>query len=423
MNIAAIASSHLRLKQKVYPCEIAARLPQESFSKTRKNLGKIAIYLDYLQGYGADKTLLKIANGLANRGLDIDFVLARKPNLDHLSIHPNIQVFELASGRFNPLKNVLGLTEYLCKHKPNLLFSSIHFNNVVAAFALKLANVKTQFIARQANTLEFQFKGYSFGLGRVLHPLTQLAYQRANLIISPSKGMISDLTGFMKVDEHKIEQIYNPTVTPDIFESAREKTGCDWLDRKTAPVIVAAGRLKPQKDFPTLLRAFAKLKQQVSNAKLVILGEGPQRQELENLAISLGIGDDVRLVGFQANPYAFLAKADVFALSSYYEGLPNILIEALALGKKIVATNCSSGPAEILRYGEYGRLVPVGSAIQLAEALEVALTEPFSPFGETTPAQNFDRERQVEKYIHVFLSLLEKAEVSSVENREPVTVR
>ena len=88
MNIAAIASSHLRLKQKVYPCEITARLPQESSSKTRKNLGKIAIYLDYLQGYGADKTLLKIANGLATRGLDIDFVLARKPNLSHLSIHP-----------------------------------------------------------------------------------------------------------------------------------------------------------------------------------------------------------------------------------------------------------------------------------------------------------------------------------------------
>lgn len=423
MNLATIASSHLRLKQKVHPCEISARLPHKSSSKTRNNLGKIAIYLDYLQGYGADKTLLKIANGLANRGLEIDFVLARKPNLSHLSIHPNIQVFELASGRFNPLKNVLGLTEYLCKHQPNLLFSSIHFNNVVAALALKLANVKTQFIARQANTLELQFKGYSFGLGRILYPLTRLAYQRANLIISPSKGMISDLTGFMKVDEHKIEQIYNPTVTPDIFERAREKTGCDWLDRKTAPVIVAAGRLKPQKDFPTLLNAFAKLKQQVSNAKLVILGEGPQRQELENLAISLGIGEDVRLVGFQANPYAFLAKADVFALSSYYEGLPNILIEALALGKKIVATNCSSGPAEILRYGEYGRLVPVGSSIQLAEALEVTLTEPFSPFGETTPAQNFDRERQVEKYIHVFLSLLEKAEVSSVENREPVTVR
>lgn len=369
-----------------------------------KSLNKVAIYVDSLQGYGADKILLKIANGLSDKGILVDLVVSKKLNQTGLKIHPLVNQISFDSSRFNPLKNVFCLANYLKAEKPDILFSSIHFNNIVAACALILSGVKSKLITRQANTLQHQLKGYPFAIGALMYPLIRLAYSKSHLVIGPSKGMLSDLKGFMKVADRKIATIYNPTVTSDIFEKAQQPTHHPWFDRKTAPIILGAGRLKPQKDFVTLIHAFAEVKKTLKDAKLVILGEGPQRQKLEKLATELGVKEDVDLVGFTENPYAFIAMADVFALSSTYEGLPNILIEALALGKKIVATNCHNGPAEILKYGQYGRLVPVGSPEPMAEALVAALEEPYASLREPQSIEDFQQASQVEKYITTFLA-------------------
>jgi glycosyltransferase involved in cell wall biosynthesis len=371
---------------------------------------KVAIYLDALQGYGADRVLVKIANGLANRGIQVDFVLSKQINKANQGIHPAIQIFGLGSSRANVVKNVFGLTRYLRIHKPDVLFSSIHFNNVTAATALVLSGVKSKLVVRQANTLRYQLKSYPFPTGWALGFCTRLAYRKADLIVSQSKGMSRDITSFMKADPKKVQLIYNPTVTPDIFEQAQQPTDHAWFDQGVAPVILAGGRLKPQKDFTTLIQAFAKVKQQILDARLVILGEGPQRQELEDLVVQLGVTDSVDLAGFQKNPYAFIAMTNVFVLSSQYEGLPNILIEALALGKKIVSTDCQSGPAEILKYGKYGRLVPTGDPDQLADAILDALEEPIACSRKPQATEDFNQDSQVEKYIEVFSHLLEQKE-------------
>lgn len=375
-------------------------------SRTLTAASKVAIYLDSLQGYGADRTLIKITNSLANRGIAVDLILAKQAKQAPQQIHPAIRMVNLGSSRGNVIKNVFGLTRYLIANQPDVLFSSIHFNNVTAtaslALAQSIANVRSKLIVRQANTLRHQLKSYPFPIGSALGFCTRLAYKKADVIISQSKGMTNDLTNFMNADPQKVRLIYNPTVTPDIFELAQQPTGHPWFDHRTAPIVLAAGRLKAQKDFTSLIRAFAQVKRQIPDARLVLLGEGPQRKLLEDLAAELGIANSIALPGFQKNPYAFISMADVFVLSSQYEGLPNILIEALALGKRIVATDCESGPAEILQHGKYGMLVPVGDFTQMADAIVQSLQEPFACLNQPQAIADFQQDTQVEKYVDVF---------------------
>jgi glycosyltransferase involved in cell wall biosynthesis len=159
-----------------------------------------------------------------------------------------------------------------------------------------------------------------------------------------------------------------------MLTKAREPVEHPWLGGGV-PLVLAVGRLHPQKDFPTLLRAF-RIVRDARPARLVILGEGGERPTLEAEVARLNLGDDVALPGFVANPWAWLAKADLFALSSVWEGLPTVVIESLAVGTPVVATDCPHGPLEILDGGRFGKLVPVGDAAALGGAILAALAEP-----------------------------------------------
>jgi len=176
-----------------------------------------------------------------------------------------------------------------------------------------------------------------------------------------------------------------------------------WLvGDKAVPVILGIGRLEAQKDFATLLRAFAQVRSR-QDCRLIILGEGSLRYELEALARKLGVAEHVDLPGFVNNPYAYLVRASVFVLSSTHEGMPNALIEALALGVPVVATNCRSGPAEILEGGRWGRLTPVGDASAMAQAIQEALAQPCSITDEIIESvrERFDLDKIVDRYLEV----------------------
>ena len=360
--------------------------------------GKISIYIDCLQGYGADKVLVKLANGLVNQGISVDLIVAKKIVNPNLKIDNSVNVIQLNSSRFNPVKNVVCLLKYIIKSKPECLLSSIHFNNVVLASASFLSNSQAKLILRQANVLEEQFKGYPSLVSFVLYHLLKLAYKKADLLIAPSQAVAFDMKKYLGAKKNKIKVIYNPTVTLDIFEKAKIEPNHHWFG-KNHQIILAVGRLKPQKDFATLLKAFAKVKQNLDSAKLIILGEGFLRQELENLAIQLKIDKDVDLAGFKKNPYPFIANADLFVSSSIYEGLPNVLIEAFALNQKIIATNSNGGSAEILQNGLYGELVPVGNPDLMAEAIERNLTGASRILKEPRPRHIFNQTSQVNEYI------------------------
>lgn len=359
---------------------------------------KVLIYLDCLQGYGADKVLIKLANGLADKGIRVSLITAKKEKTLNLKIRNSININHLNSSRFNPIKNIVRLKHYINRYDPDIVLSSIHFNNLVASYALALAGKKSKLILRQANVLKEQFKDYPLLVSLPLYHLLKLAYKNADLLIAPSQAVTFDMQKYLGVESKKIQRIYNPTVTSDIFEKATKNPNHEWFQKKY-PIILSVGRLKPQKDFKTLLKAFAKVKPKFKQVKLVILGEGPQRKKLESLAIKLKIEKDVDLVGYEKNPYPFISKADLFVSSSRYEGLPNVLIEALALDQKIVATDCIGGSAEILRYGLYGELVPINNENLMAKAIERALKNESLVLKKAKSKDRFNHTEQINKYI------------------------
>jgi glycosyltransferase involved in cell wall biosynthesis len=228
----------------------------------------------------------------------------------------------------------------------------------------------------------------------------RLLLPQAETIGAVSEGVARDLASTLGLPRSRVTVLYNPVVRDGLAARAAEATGHPWLDRKEVPVVLGAGSLIERKDFPTLVHAFARLARS-RPARLIVLGEGPERPRLERLVGELGLVDLVALPGFVANPLAYMAKADVLALSSRVEGMPTVIIEALACGTPIVATDCPHGPAELLGEGVYGRLVTVGNAEALAEALAATLSEPRDPERQRRRAAEFAVDRAVERYVQL----------------------
>ena len=214
-----------------------------------------------------------------------------------------------------------------------------------------------------------------------------------------------------------ITTVYNPFDLQRITALAAEPAPHPWL-AEDAPVVLGAGRLHPQKDFATLLRAFARVRARTA-ARLVILGEGEERAALETLARELGIAADVALPGYTANPYAWLVRARVFALSSRWEGLANVLVEALACGTPVVSTRCP-GSTEVLGEGAHGRLVEVGDDEALADAIAATLESPADPEALRRRAGDFSLDRGVDGYLE---ALLGEATTRSTASTLPPSTR
>jgi len=206
------------------------------------------------------------------------------------------------------------------------------------------------------------------------------------------------------VAPRRIVTIANPVDVEAIRQQARMPVAHPWLAPGAPPLILAVGKLKPQKDFETLIRAFAKLRR-VRSANLVILGEGEQRRRLRELAAVLGVEGSVALPGFAPNPHAWMRQAALFVLSSRWEGFSNALVEALALGCPSVATDCPSGPAELLQYGELGPLARVGDPASLSAAMLKALGHPVAPARLMARAEDFSVETAAERYLAVLRSV------------------
>jgi glycosyltransferase involved in cell wall biosynthesis len=207
---------------------------------------------------------------------------------------------------------------------------------------------------------------------RMVPRLAKRFYPWADHVTGNSRGVADDLSQVTGLPRERIKVLYNPVVTPEVREKARAPLNHPWFEAGQRPVVLAVGRLTKQKDFPTLIRAFAQVRQ-TQPARLLILGEGPDRSALEALVNQLDLGDDVAMPGFVENPYAYMRRASLYVLPSRWEGLPTVLIEALYCGPPVIATDCPSGPREILADGKHGLLVPVGDVIALTQAIESGL--------------------------------------------------
>ncbi len=360
---------------------------------------KVALFLPSLQGGGAERVMINLARVFSEQGLEVDLVLAKAEGPYLSQVPPEVRVIDLHSNRV--LRSLPELVRYLRRERPKAILSALDHANVVTIWARKLSRVPCRVVVSVHSTLSRAI-AHDADLRRRLMPnLIGIFYPWADEIVVVSGGVADDLTKTTGLQRERIQVIYNPVVTPDVFEKARESLGHPWFAPGEPPVILSVGRLTKAKDYPTLIRAFARVRRE-HPARLMILGEGEERPKLEALIRELDLEEDVSLPGFVDNPYAYMARSAVFVLSSAWEGFGNVLVEAMAVGTPVVSTDCPSGPAEILEGGQWGRLVPVGDVEGIAAAIIATLNDHYHP-DVSKRAQHFDVQKSVQAYFEVLL--------------------
>jgi glycosyltransferase involved in cell wall biosynthesis len=354
----------------------------------------LAIFLMDLDGGGAEKVMLNLARGFAEQGLKVDLVLVKAEGPYLSNLPQSVRVVKLESSRL--LVSISALVRYIKKEKPPVLISALEDTNIIAIWARKLAGISTRVVVTVHNNLSREAQNATKLKRRLTPQMVKWFYCWADAIVAVSQGVAADLRK-IGLPSELIKVIYNPIVTKELIEKIQESPTHPWFLPEQLPVILAVGRLEKQKDFPTLIRAFAQLKQQYP-ARLMILGEGSERLKLEDLVQQLALEKDVTFPGFVANPYAYMTKAKVLVLSSAWEGFGNVLVEAMAAGTPVVSTACESGPAEILANGHYGKLVVVGDIEGMVNAIAQTLEEP--PKGEILKkrANDFSLEKALTEY-------------------------
>jgi glycosyltransferase involved in cell wall biosynthesis len=398
---------------------------------------RISFLLDNLTGGGAEKVILNLASGFTKLGHPVDILVckmegvlcnsipagvnlvplkASSPNLGFLcAIRADPAGFRAIAGMFpkrKPFGFIPSIAAHLKANRPAVLVSALPKSNINAVLAKYYSGVSTRVVVGAHINMSTQdAECYSSGKSklRYMRPLMQRCYRRADAVVAVSKGVAEDIAKYLSLDQDNVTTIYNPIDTKQIEALSYESLNHPWFDAGTVPLILGMGRFVAQKDFPFLLRAFAKLREK-RQARLVLLGgdessaeQREHRQELSRLAIQLGVQEDFDMPGFKVNPYPFLRKASVFVLSSRYEGFGNVLVEALLCGCPVVSTNCPSGPAEILADGKYGMLVPVGDGSRLADAICGTLDNPQDKAVLRARGEEYSIENAVERYRKVLL--------------------
>lgn len=338
---------------------------------------RLALFLPFLGGGGAERVMLNLASGYADQGLAVDLVLVKAEGAFLAQVPPTVRIVDLRRQRV--LTAIPALLRYLRRERPQALLSTLIHANLGALIAKRLAGVPVRLVVREATVLSEDLRA-SGGLaarfrlartGKLL--LYRWVYSWADGIVTVSRGVADDLNCSLRLPAGRVQVVPNPVVTPELFRQSAEPLAHPWFVPGAPSVILGVGRLAPEKDYPTLIKAFAQVRARYA-ARLMILGEGEERPVLQALVAELGLAGQVELPGFVLNPFPYLARSAVFVLSSRYEGLPGALIQAMALGTPVVATDCRSGPAEILDGGRYGPLVAIGDVDALAQAILTQLT-------------------------------------------------
>lgn len=373
----------------------------------------LALFISGLSVGGVQRSMLALAHGLASRGHRVDLVVPKRSGFFESAVSPLVRLVNIEHWwmrlpvigwwkRTRALVSPPALARYLSSERPDVLLSASHYVNLAAIWGRTLAETGTPLVISQRTHLSRAIMNTDFPTGRrpLLGWMARRFYRRADAILAVSEGVADDLAAVAALPRGSIRTISNPVVTPDLASRASDPVAHPWFASGTPPVILGVGRLAAQKDFATLIRAFARVRAS-RPARLMILGEGRKRGELEALADSLGVRKDLAMPGFSENPFAYMARAAVFVLSSGYEGLPGVLIQAMACGCPVVSTDCPSGPREILQEGRYGPLVPVNDDEALATAIGTVLDKPPDRAWLSARAAEYSVDRAVDQYLEV----------------------
>lgn len=372
---------------------------------------QVTLLMRSLTGGGAERVMFNLALGLARRGVRVDIVTTIAEQALPSDAPETLQLITLERwqlGRWSidwpqPVLRTFvrwgALVDYLRRVEPPVLLSAMHYLNEVAILATKLARGKTRCIVAEHTNLSLESRYVEQWQARFSPVSVRCLYSFADQVVAVSRGVAADLAPFARLDPQDISVLYNPVLSEALYKQSEETVEHPWLQANAAPVVMGMGRFVRQKNFGLLLQAFALLLLDRPEVRLMLVGGGRDRVALEEMAEELGIRDRVAFLDFVDNPAAYLKRAQVLALSSSWEGLPTVIIEALALGCPVVATDCPSGPAELLAERR-GRLVPPGNPQAMAKVLAVALDQPAKAV-DPNWLQQFEVEQAVERYAHV----------------------
>lgn len=361
---------------------------------------KISVLVPDLRPGGAERVSVNLANAFVRAGFSVTIVLMRNQGLLRADLDPEIRILDLGATR--PRYVLIPLIRLLRKERPAAVVANMWPLTVLAVLARRLARIRCRLMVVEHTTWSVARLTQRWQTRLMIKAAMRIFLPGADAVVAVSKGAAADLERFAGLPKGVVQTIYNPVVTNQVLTPlVLDDYAPGWCADGYARVL-AVGTLKPVKDFPTLLRAFARLRESVP-AKLLILGEGDERKRLEALADSLGIADSIEMPGFVADTRPFYSAADLFVLSSEAEGFGNVIVESLEQGVAVVSTDCPSGPREILDDGKYGTLVPIGDVDVLAEAMEDALGRDHDVQGLKRRAQDFSVEKAADAYLDLLL--------------------
>ena len=361
---------------------------------------KIALLVSFSGKGGVERMMLNLAQGISARGHAVDLLSIKSRALGPGDVPSGVRRLDI--GTNHTLTSLLPLVRYLKHQRPDALLSAKDRANGIAVLARKLAGVPTRVVVRMGTTVSASLTDAHFLKRWFYYRRMRWTYPFADGVVAVSQGVAYDMARIIGIDSNRFTVIANPVISSRMFRLAEDTVDHPWLNNRSEPVIIGIGRLTRQKDFATLIRAFARVQDTIP-CRLIILGEGRDRGNLDQLATQLGVDQRIDMPGFLANPYAYLKKADVFVLSSRWEGSPNVLTEAMALGVPVVSTDCPSGPREVLKDGRVAPLVPMQDPAALSSAIKRVLTQPPDATMLAAEVKPFTIEESSRKYASLLL--------------------
>ena len=359
---------------------------------------RIALFHPCLMAGGIQRVFVNLAHGFVERGFSVDLVQATSNDEFRHAVPEGVRLIDFNAGR--ALTSLLPLVRYLRRERPHVVISGATQTNIAAVWAKRLAQVPVKVVLTEHNVISAVSADAPMMRTRMTPFMVRRFYPWADELVAVSKGSARDLSKNMGEGSRPVHVIYNPIIGTEFWRRAAEPLNDSRMEFDTRPIALAVGRLHYHKDYPTLLRAFAILRRRI-NARLVFLGDGEERGALEILTQELELNTSVSFLGNVSNPLPYMRRAKVLALSSVVEALPTVLIEALALNLRIVATDCPTGPREILCDRACGTLVPVGNSERLAESILEVLQDTSTPMTPTRALERFQQDHVIDQYLAV----------------------